>query len=226
MKRFPDDSPWPFAKGGEATIAFVSSLLAAATAGHFRRPTFLSRVLVALTAALMALILYFFRDPNRETPEGNGLVVSAGDGEVVEIVREREQTYLQRDTIRLSVFLSIFDVHVQRVPVTGRILSITHKPGEFLQAFRPEASAVNEHIAMVIDSQYGLVLVKQIAGILARRCVNYARPGSFVRSGSRYGMIRFGSRVDLFLPPDADVLVQVGDRVKGGMTAVARLREP
>lgn len=223
MNRYTDDTMWPFARGGDSTIALVSILLAGVTAFHVRRPTLLTRVLTKAATGLTLLVLYFFRDPNRKPVEKPGLVVSAGDGEVVEIVREREDVYLEREAIRISVFLSIFDVHVQRVPISGKVISITHKPGKFLQAFRPEASSVNEHIAMLIESEYGPVLVKQIAGIMARRCVNYSRPGETVRGGRRYGMIKFGSRVDLYLPISAEVQVNIGDKVKGGTTPMARL---
>ena len=225
METYRNDSRWPIAKGAEPTIALVSALLAAIFALHFRRPNHVTRLLAALGTIFSLLILYFFRDPNRESFEVPGLVVSAGDGEVLEITREREDTYLHRDMIRISVFLSIFDVHVQRIPVSGNVVAVEHRPGKFLQAFRPEASTANEHIAMLIESDDGPVLVKQIAGILARRCVNDARPGDRVRSGQRFGMIKFGSRVDLFIVPHAELLVAVGDKVAGGITPMARLAE-
>ena len=117
------------------------------------------------------------------------------------------------------------NVHVQRIPITGTVKMVRHQPGRFLQAFRPEASSVNEYIAMLIQTTFGPVLVKQIAGIMARRCVNDAHPGDIVNGGQRFGMIKFGSRVDLFIAPAAEILVTVGDRVIGGVTPVARLPE-
>lgn len=218
-----DKKRWPLASGGESTIAFVSLVLIFIIALHRRQRTVVTRVLAVLGTCLALLILYFFRDPERTPIEEPGLVVSAADGEVVEIQREVETTYLNREMTRISVFLSIFDVHVQRVPISGKVLQVTHKPGRFLQAFRPEASTLNEHIAMVLETKYGPVLVKQIAGILARRCVNNVNPGDLLHSGQRYGMIKFGSRVDLYLPVQAEILVTVGDKVSGGLTAVARL---
>jgi phosphatidylserine decarboxylase len=100
---------------------------------------------------------------------------------------------------------------------------VQHHPGKFLQAFRPEASDVNEYIAMMIEGEYGRLLIKQIAGILARRCVNKMQPGDTIRAGQRFGLIKFGSRLDLFLPPSAQLLIAVGDKVYGGLTPIARL---
>ena len=219
------DRSWPFAEGGEPVLSLVSAILAGVIALNVTRPNIFTRILAAIGAVLWLLVVYFFRDPNRATLEEPGLVVSAADGEVVEIVKELEDTYLRQDMIRISVFLSIFDVHVQRFPVSGTVKAVERRSGKFLQAFRSEASSVNEHIAMVLETERGTLLVKQIAGILARRCVNRAHPGDVIRAGERYGMIRFGSRVDLFLPADAVVLVGVGDKVAGGISRVAELAE-
>lgn len=219
-------SAWhPFARGSGATIGIATGLLAGLFALASRWPHVVTRMLAGAGTIVWLLVLYFFRDPDRETHEGPGLVVSAGDGEVVEIARERETTYLQRDVIRISVFLSIFDVHVQRIPLHGEVAFVHHQPGQYLQAFRPEASAANEHIATLITTDYGPVLVKQIAGIMARRCVNYLRPGEEVRCGQRFGLIRFGSRVDVLVDPSARIVVHVGDRVTGAVTPLAQLFE-
>lgn len=223
MREYGNDRPGPFARGSGPTITLATFLLALSGAAWRARPHPLTRTLLAVAGGVWALILYFFRDPDRSTPDEPGLVVSAGDGEVVAIVRERERQYLKAEAVRISIFLSLFDVHVQRIPIGGVVRSIHHQPGKFFQAFRPEASLENEHIAMVIDGEYGPVLVKQIAGIMARRCVNYAKPGDVVETGHRFGLIRFGSRVDLFLPPDAEILVTIGSTVRGGATPLARL---
>lgn len=214
---------WPFAEGGETIIALVSFIASALVALSVRRPNIVTRLLAAAALVVWLLILYFFRDPDREILDEPGLVVSAADGEVVEIAHEREDAYLHRDVTRISIFLSIFDVHVQRVPISGTVTSVKHQPGKFLQAFRPEASTQNEHIAMLIESDFGPVLVKQIAGIMARRCVNHVQQDQMVYVGQRFGMIKFGSRVDLFVAPDAELLVTVGDKVTGGVTAIVRL---
>ncbi|MCL4870705.1 MAG: phosphatidylserine decarboxylase family protein [Anaerolineae bacterium] len=224
MENYGKDKQWPFAEGGESTLALMTGIWAAAAALRFLRQNPLTTLLFWLITPLWLLILWFFRDPNRDTLVEDGLVVSPGDGELVEIIREPEKRYLNDDTIRLSIFLSIVDVHVQRVPISGRVTLVEHRPGQFLQAFRPEASEVNEYIAMITESAYGRVLTKQIAGILARRCVNHAQVGDWLTTGQRFGLIKFSSRVDLFLPPDAELLVRVGDKVYGGLTPIARLR--
>lgn len=223
MSAYGADRTWPFAEGGGPTLALFTLLWGATVAVWRSRPAFLTRLLAATATAVWLFVLYFFRDPNRRSVTGPGLVVSAGDGEVVAIVREQEEAFLGREAVRISVFLSILDVHVQRAPIGGTVTMVEHRPGKFLQAFRPEASTENEFIAMTIESPYGEVLVKQIAGIMARRCVNYARPGQLVASGQRFGLIRFGSRVDLFLPPDAEILTAEGDHVQGAVTPIARL---
>lgn len=215
----------PFAKGSEPTISIASALLATLVALAAKWPNLVTRLLAGVGFSLWLLILYFFRDPERQTTDFPGLLISAGDGEVVEITHDTETTYMGRDSIRISIFLSILDVHVQRIPLSGKVAFVHHQPGQYLQAFRPEASAVNEHIATLINTAYGPVLVKQIAGILARRCVNYLRPGEEVRCGQRFGLIRFGSRVDIFVPPDATILVNVGDKVTGAVTPLAQLVE-
>lgn len=217
-------SIWPLAKGSEqnaaaAGAAWLATLLLS-KAGEGRG----SKVLFWLATAALGTVLYFFRDPDRETFLPEDVVLSPADGEVVAVKRERESRYLDRETVRISIFLSLLDVHVQRNPVSGRITMIDHQPGQFVQAFRPEASEVNEYIAMVIDNdQAGPVLVKQIAGILARRCVNHETVGHYVRAGDRFGMIRFGSRVDLYLPADTAVLTAEGDQVFAGVTPLATL---
>lgn len=223
MKRDNRDHWWPFAVGGGLYIAGATAVLVVAAALMFLWQNWLTGSILALTAGLWLAILYFFRDPTRIIQSEPGIVLSPGDGRVVHIAAEQEERYLQGDTVRISIFLSVMDVHVQRIPLEGKVLSVEHQPGKFLQAFKPEASQVNEAISMVVETAFGLILVRQVAGILARRCVNYLVAGEQVHTGQRFGLIRFGSRVDLHLPPEAQVLVAVGDQVHGGITAVARL---
>jgi phosphatidylserine decarboxylase len=201
--------------------AIILVVLAAIAVGLL--PGFFTLTMLGLTFILLLLILYFFRNPNRSVVAEPGMVIGPCDGKVVEISPMREPQYLDADTIRISVFLSVLDVHVQRAPVGGKVSLVEHRPGKFLQAFKPEASDVNERISMVIESQHGRVLLQQIAGILARRCVNFTEPGENVRFGQRFGLIRFGSRVDLYLPPEAQILVNIGDQVYGGLTPIARI---
>jgi phosphatidylserine decarboxylase len=225
MTQYGNDRAWPFAEGGGGTIAFFTILWATAVFLWFQFTNWGAGLFLLLATFLWLLILYFFRDPNRQINAQPGLVLGPGDGEVVEIIIETEARFLQTEAIRMSLFLDITDVHVQRVPLAGKVTLVQHQPGQFLQAFRPEASEVNEFIAMVTESAgYGRILTKQIAGILARRCLNYLKPGEFVQSGQRFGLIRFSSRVDLFLPPTAKMLVKVGDKVTGGITPIAQLK--
>lgn len=216
---------WPFAKGSEKNLAFAGGLWLATLLVHqiVRRP--ISRLLLWLVTPVWLIILYFFRDPERPVNYREGLVLSPADGEIVAISQEQETRYLNREVIRLSIFLSLFDVHVQRIPLSGRVILLDHQPGKFIQAFKPEASEVNEFIAMAIENErFGTVLVKQIAGILARRCVNHQLVGDQAAGGDRFGMIRFSSRVDLFLPPGAEILVDIGQKVQGGLTPIAALK--
>jgi phosphatidylserine decarboxylase len=213
----------PFAAGSGSTLALATLLWATAVFLWKRKEGNGRHAMLGAAASFWLLILYFFRDPDREVTDAPGLVVSPADGEVVEINRERETRYLGADVIRISIFLSLFDVHVQRIPLGGTVGQVIHQPGQFLPAFKAEASEANEHIAMTLHTEYGRILVKQIAGILARRCLNHRRPGEIVRTGSRFGMIKFSSRVDLFLPPEANLLVTVGDKVHGGISPIAQL---
>ena len=185
----------------------------------------LTWILLSLALIIWGTVMYFFRDPARQPPDDLSLILSPADGKVVEIITMQEDQYLKREVIRISIFLNINDVHVQRAPVAGEVTLVEHKPGKYLQAFRPEASKVNEYIAMRIETPAGPFLVKQISGILARRCVNYAKPGDMVGRGQRYGLIKFGSRVDLFIPPEVEVVIKVGERVYGGLTPMARFME-
>lgn len=215
---------WPFARGSEVTIGIATLIWLTAVWLWLRLSNLIAGIYLLTTTSLWLIVLYFFRDPDRPVTGEPGLVVGPGDGRIVEISREREDEYLQGEAIRISIFLSLTNVHVQRAPTGGTVRRIQHKPGKFLQAFRAEASQLNENIAMCIETPYGPVLIKQIAGILARRCVNYMSPGDQLQTGQRFGLIRFGSRLDLFLPPNARLLAKTGDRVVGGVTPIARLQ--
>jgi phosphatidylserine decarboxylase len=223
MKSYSPVDNWAFQRSREPTILLCTAFFALAVAAVIFVPSWLSSLLLVLLFSLWVLIMFFFRDPDRDALNHPGLVVGPCDGEVVSIEKEREDRYLGSDTIRISMFLSIFDVHVQRIPLGGEVTLIDHQPGGHLQAFKSEASEVNEYIAMKIDTPCGILLVKQIAGILARRCINYSRPGDQVETGQRYGLIKFGSRVDLYLPPQADLKITHGDKVVGGLTPIAHL---
>jgi phosphatidylserine decarboxylase len=212
----------PFARGGEPTILIATAVLAAVVTIRQKLPQPLGNLLLLLTLPLWGIVLYFFRDPERVFPAGKEFILSPADGQVVAIGRVDEPLFIQGPAVRISIFMSIWDVHVNRSPVSGEVKLIRHVPGKFLQAFRPEASDVNEHNLLGIQEKDRRVLVKQIAGILARRCVSFATVGEHLERGQRFGLIRFSSRVDIFLPPDVQINVQVGNSVRGGSSILAQ----
>ena len=175
--------------------------------------------LLVLTLAVAS----FFRDPERELPEGDDIVVSPADGRVVAVDREARAETLPGETLqRVAIFMSPANVHVNRVPVAGQVLSVTHTPGKFLAAYNERSSLENERNEVVVRDERGRSLVfTQVAGLLARRIICYLRPGQRVEQGARFGMIMFGSRVDVYLPPAAKVRVAVGDRVRAGSGVLA-----
>jgi phosphatidylserine decarboxylase len=178
----------------------------------------------ALVSLVLTLfVLFFFRDPDRTIPEGRGIVVSPADGKVIVIKDIYEPAYLKQEVTQISIFLSVFNVHVNRAPIGGAVEVVKYNPGKFHVASVDKASLDNEQTAMLIASGKDKILVKQIAGLIARRIICYARPGDTVKTGERYGLIRFGSRVDLFLPKTADIKVKLGDRVRGAQDIIGVL---
>ena len=166
-------------------------------------------------------VMFFFRDPERKPPADPETIVSPADGRVMEIVEESRDAKPGR---RISVFLSIFDVHVNRSPVAGRITAIEYRTGKFYAAMRGRASAENEQNAFYVQSDRGEVVFKQIAGWIARRILCWKAVGDSVTRGERVGMIRFGSRVDIWMPDRVEILVRRGQRVAGGSSILARWR--
>jgi len=165
---------------------------------------------------------YFFRDPERPIPSEPGVIVAPADGKVVRVDEVQEPEFLHGPARRVAIFMNVFDVHVNRSPVGGTVTAMHHRPGQYQAAFRPEAAQQNEQQALVLEPEAGgRVLVIQIAGLLARRIIPFVKPGQQLDRGERLGMICFGSRVDLYLPPEAEILVQVGDRVKAGSSIMA-----
>lgn len=167
----------------------------------------------ALFLIFTLLILNFFRDPDRPIPQDPDFIVSPADGRVVQVV---EETYEARPIRRLSIFMSPLDVHVNRSPIAGTIKQISYRKGAFRVASEPEASAENEQNVFTLEGAQGTVVVKQIAGVLARRIVFWKRCGDQLVRGERVGLIKFGSRVDVLLEPGVDLRIKVGDRVRAG----------
>ena len=174
-------------------------------------------VIAAVFLLLTGFMLYFFRDPERVVPKDDGLIVSAADGRVTRIEANSENKLV-------SVFLSPLDVHVNRSPIAGKIINVTYIKGKKMPATSDNASLINERNSLVIEGEHVTVTCTQIAGILARRIVCWFKAGDNLERGQRFGLIKFGSRTDLLMPPDAEIAVQIGDRVRGGETIIARVK--
>lgn len=180
--------------------------------------------LAVACGGVTGFVAWFFRNPARSVPVGDRLVVSPADGRVVAIHEEFEPRYLKSQATRISIFLNVFNVHINRAPCAGMVENISYQPGQFLAADKPEATLHNEQNALMIASPLGhKVLCVQIAGLVARRIVCWAIPGERLQSGERFGLIRFGSRVDMFLPMGSHIAVHVGERVIGGETVIGEL---
>jgi phosphatidylserine decarboxylase len=165
----------------------------------------------------------FFRDPDRASPTDPSLIVAAADGTVSEIVQIDENEVLKAKTRRVGIFLSIFDVHTNRAPIDGRIVYRRHREGLCLDARRSDCSEKNESMTWAFENPRATIVVRQLTGAIARRIVAWAEIGDELKKGERFGMIRFGSRTELYLPFNAELLVQTGDHVLGGSTIIARL---
>ncbi|CBE68399.1 MAG: phosphatidylserine decarboxylase family protein [Candidatus Methylomirabilis oxygeniifera] len=176
-----------------------------------------------VTCVLAVLVALFFRDPPRDIPKGEGLIVAPADGAVVQVTQYLGQE-LQEPATQISIFLSVLDVHINRAPFPAVVEEVTYRPGTFRIAWQPEASVDNEQNLIALKAPKGRLLVKQIAGLIARRIVCRVVPGQKLEAGERIGMIRFGSRVDLIVPARAELFVKRGDRVKGGTTVMGALR--
>lgn len=177
-----------------------------------------------LSAALLIIVLQFFRNPARPiSTKDEHLLYAPADGKVVVIETVREGEYYNEERLMISIFMSPLNVHVNRVPFSGKVAYRKYHPGKYLVAWHPKSSEENERMTVVIEGSHGSVLLRQIAGALARRIVNYLNPGEEVRQGQEMGFIKFGSRVDIFLPLDAKVLVEMGQVVRGNQDVIARL---
>jgi phosphatidylserine decarboxylase len=179
---------------------------------------------IALTAIMlgaMLFTLYFFRDPERTTPAEEGAIIAPADGEIIQIKEMRDEEFLHADAVQIGIFMSPFNVHVNRYPLTGRVTYFRHFPGEFLVAFDDKASLRNERTHIGVEGERCRVLFKQIAGFVARRIVADVHEGDRAVAGARFGMIKFGSRVDVVVPRTAALKVRVGDKTVAGETILA-----
>lgn len=192
----------------------------------FIRPLAIPIVFTSISAVVFLLVLNFFRSPRRNfTGNEENVVVSSVDGTVVALEEVYEGEFLHRRAIQLSVFMTVFNVHANWFPVNGTVEAVRHHNGRFLSAYLPKSSTENERASILIRTESGhQILARQIAGAIARRIVTYAYPGVEASIADHMGFIKFGSRVDIFLPLDAEILVEIGQKTVGGITEVARLK--
>lgn len=212
----PSQTAFPVAKAGYPFI-YASAFATAVFALLGLAP------LAVLGLLVTGFICFFFRDPDRLVPGGEGLVVSPADGKVIKVEPVDQTPYFNGACMRISVFMSVFNVHVNRIPCEGTIRQVNYHPGKFFSANLDKASKDNEHNALLLESASGKrVGFVQIAGLVARRIICSVQPGDVVRRGERFGLICFGSRLDIYLPRETAVSVSVGDKVQAGSSIIGK----
>jgi phosphatidylserine decarboxylase len=178
-------------------------------------------ILTVLGILLALFIAFFFRNPERKIPSLEKVVLSPADGKVIHVGECLEDRFLKEKTLKVSIFMSVFNVHLNRSPVTGKVIRTSYNPGKFFVASAEKSSLLNEQHAFILETEDRFrVLLIQIAGLVARRIVCYAKSGDLLQKGEIFGLIRFGSRVDLYLPPEVKPIVRVGQKVKGGESII------
>ncbi len=212
-------------KYGYDVFFTITLLCLAAIAGSllFVEPKALKYGILCVSVVVLALTASFFRDPDRKSPEGEGLVLAPADGKIIAVRQVEEKEYLGSTATVISIFMSPLNVHVNRNPINGVVGHLRYVKGEYFAAFEDKASEKNEQMIIGIENRRGRVLFKQIAGMVARRIVCTLKMGEEVKAGERFGMIKFGSRVDVFVPSQAAVRGKVGDRTVAGETVLAEL---
>ncbi|MDA1183091.1 MAG: phosphatidylserine decarboxylase [Acidobacteria bacterium] len=206
-----DPAGWPFV-GGALALAAVAVVSLGAAAG------------LALVACA-AFFLFFFRDPDRQVTPGADVILAPADGRVIVAGAAVGPGAPEGQWLQVSMFLSPVDVHVNRMPVSGRVTRVNYHPGRFLPAYRSDAGHLNEYTEVWVDHDAQPIVVRQVVGVLARRIVCRTRPGEDVTAGQRFGVMKFGSRMDVFVPTTAELTVNIGDRVTAAVTVIARLQE-
>jgi len=204
-----DPAGWPFI-GGSLVLAVIAELL-------------IGRGVAVIFLVLTALFLFFFRDPNRPITTDTDAVLAPADGRVMVAGVPPGVACPPGNWQQISIFLSPMDVHVNRLPISGRVTNVEYHPGRFLPAYRADAGDLNEYTQVTIDHDGQPIVVRQIVGVLARRIVCRVKEGASVQAGERFGVMKFGSRMDIFVPPSAALTVKVNDKVVGGVTVIARL---
>ncbi|HVJ50366.1 phosphatidylserine decarboxylase family protein [Desulfitobacterium sp.] len=179
--------------------------------------------LAILPGVLLLFVLYFFRNPERKIPDDALTLVSPADGVVMDVERVFEERLFKGESIRIRIFLSLFNVHVNRSPIDGKVIYRSYREGKMLPAFKSHASELNEKNFIGIENEHLRILVTQVTGFVARRIVCWVKDGDMLTKGERFGLIKFGSCTEIFLPPDVEVIVSAGDKVRGGETIVGRV---
>ena len=214
-----------FAREGLVFIAIAALIAAGTFAIALNRRSWPLWLLAFVLTVIALWVAYFFRDPERTGERGERLVIAPADGKVVLINDVDEPTFIGGKARRVSIFMNVFNVHVNRYPVTGTVRYLKYNPGKFLNAAAEKSSAENEQMSVGIETPRGKILVRQIAGLIARRIVTYSKEGEHIEQAQRMGLIRFGSRVDVFLPMSATLKVRIGDATLAGTSVVAELAE-
>ena len=212
-----------FAREGLVFIAIAALIAAGTYAFALNRRSWPLWLLAFLLTIVALWVAYFFRDPERTGPRGDALVIAPADGKVVLISDVDEPAFMGGRARRISIFMNVFNVHVNRYPVSGTVKYVHRNPGKFLNAAAEQSSLENEQTSVGLEVDGRRILVRQIAGLIARRIHTYSREGERVEQGERMGIIRFGSRVDVFVPPGSRVHVKVGDGTVAGTTLIAEL---
>lgn len=215
-----------FAREGLIFIAIAALVAAGTYALALNRRSWPLWLLAFLLTVIALWVAYFFRDPERTGARGDQFVIAPADGKVVLDTIVEEPAFMGGPSRRISIFMNVFNVHVNRYPVSGTVKYLHYNPGKFLNAAAEKSSLENEQMSVGIDTPRGRVLVRQIAGLIARRIVTYSRQGEHVDQGQRMGLIRFGSRVDVFLPVNATVRVKIGDLTVAGTSVIAEMPNP
>ncbi|MEC8367318.1 MAG: phosphatidylserine decarboxylase family protein [Bacteroidota bacterium] len=213
-----------FHKEGHKIIIFFLSatIIDIILLEYFFNDSLIITVLQLLLLSLLVLILQFFRNPKRNTIINNDHILSPVDGKIVIIEKVFEKEFFKDERLQVSIFMSPLNVHVTRYPICGKVIFSKYHPGKYLVAWHPKSSEKNERTTIVLETKkFGNILYRQIAGALARRIVNYAKVDEFIKQGEDAGFIKFGSRVDLFLPLDSSIKVKLNDKVKGGESIIA-----
>lgn len=222
IKFYPDG--YPFIIGSLLITCIVTVLFLSFVKLSTYNVTFYLLLITSCFMIVMTVFMaFFFRDPERSIPEGEGLFVSPADGKVILIKDVLEKEYLKSDAKEISIFMSPLDVHVNRSPCDGVVSMVKYSQGKFIAAYKDDASIQNENIVMVLDCQESHIIVRQVAGVIARRAVCKVKAGDILKRGERYGMVKFGSRLDVYLPKNTRIDVSLGEKVKAGETVIGKI---